>query len=387
MRDHDGLTFPLAEYQRRIEELRERLRERRVHVMLVSDPENITYLTGYQTTGYSFLQVLVVPVKSEPFMVTRLLEDSNIQPRTWVEHSWPYGDTGDAVQTVWHALKENDLTNRNIGYEKNSYFFPAYQQERMLATLYDCQLYDCTGIVEESRIIKSEYEIEVMRQAAASTEAGMKAGLEFTRVGVTENELAGEVCRAMFAAGGEYPAVLPYITSGPRTLIGHATWEGRTLQPGDGVFLEIGGCYRRYHTAMMRTVILGKASSEARDAEAVCVEALAAMKAMAIPGRTAQEVDHAGREALAQHKGRGALVTRTGYAIGIAFAPSWDEGYILSLKPGEQTVLKENMTFHFIPWLMGVDGDKVMGISDTVRVTKDGGESLFSMQPALIEKE
>ena len=74
---------------------------------------------------------------------------------------------------------------------------------------------------------KSAVEIEVMKKAAKATEAGMKAGIDAARAGVTENEIAGEISRAMFDAGGEAPAVMPYVTSGPRTMIGHATWEGR----------------------------------------------------------------------------------------------------------------------------------------------------------------
>ena len=73
------------------------------------------------------------------------------------------------------------------------------------------------------------------------------------------------------------------------------------------------------------------------------------------------------------------LVTRSGYSIGIAFPPSWDEGYILSLNPGDFTALEPGMTFHVIPWMWGVDGDKTVGISDTIRITDDGCESFFTL--------
>jgi Xaa-Pro dipeptidase len=46
-------------------------------------------------------------------------------------------------------------------------------------------------------------------------------------------------------------------------------------------------------------------------------------------------------------------------------------------------VLRENMTFHIIPWLFGLDGDKVMGISETVRVTPTGAERLIDVEPQL----
>ncbi len=383
MRRRDDLTFPVAEYARRLHELRERMVERHLEIVVITDPENITYLTGYQTTGYSYFQALVVPLEDQPFMVSRLLDESNVLARTWVEKTRPYSDTGDAIETLWYALREVHAERRIIGYERNSYFFSAHQQERMRATVRAERFADCFGIVEEGRIVKSEAEIEVMRIAARSTEAGVRAGVAATREGVSENEIAAEVLAAMMRAGGEYPAVMPYITSGPRCAIGHATWEGRVVGRDETVFLEVGGCYRRYHTAMMRTVYVGEPAPALREAEQLVVEALHTMCERMRPGATAAEVDQAARDVLARHSGSGGLITRSGYSIGIAFAPSWDEGYMLSLEPGEHVVLRENMTFHIIPWLFGLDGDKVMGISETVRVTPTGAERLIDVEPQL----
>lgn len=387
MRSRDDLTFSMSEYERRLRELRERMADRRLEVALITDPENLAYLTGYQTTGYSYFQALVVPLEDEPFMVTRLLEESNVHARTWVEKTRPYGDTGDAIETLWQALREIDAEERVIGYERNSYFFPAYQQERMRASVRAERFVDCFGIVEEGRIVKSDDEIEVMRKAARSMDAGVRAGVACVQEGVSENEIAAEVLAAMMRAGGEYPAVVPYIASGPRCTIGHATWEGRVVGRDETVFLEVGGCFRRYHTAMMRTVYVGEPPSALRDAEALVVEAVHAMSEQLRPGVTAAQVDGAARRVLSRHSGEGGLVTRSGYSIGIAFAPSWDEGYMLSLKPGEHTPLRENMTFHLIPWLFGLDGDKVMGISETMRVTVDGGERFSEVEQRLFVAE
>jgi Xaa-Pro dipeptidase len=71
------------------------------------------------------------------------------------------------------------------------------------------------------------------------------------------------------------------------------------------------------------------------------------------------------------------LITRSGYSIGIAFPPSWDEGYIMSLYQGSSDVLEPGMTFHVIPWMWGIDGDKSCGISDTFYITEKGCGSFF----------
>ncbi len=387
MRERDDMTFPFEEYKRRLEELRNRMAERLLDAVIITDPENLLYLTDYKTTGYSFFQALVVPLESEPFMVTRKLEESNVIAMTWVEITRPYSDTEDAIQMLVSSLKEMGLSKKTIGYERNSYFFPAYQQDSLQHTLTDGRLNDCFGIVEEGRITKSAYEIEVMKKAARATELGMKAGIEAARAGVTENEIGAEISAAMFRAGGEPPAVMPYVTSGPRTMIGHATWEGRTVQPGEHVFLEVGGCYRQYHTAMMRTVILGELTDNMAYAQERMKLALQSAKDLMRPGVTVSDVDNLIRNIITVNDEKGVLITRSGYSIGVAFPPSWDEGYILSLAHGNSTVLREGMTFHIIPWVWGVDGNKTCGISDTIRITADGCESFFTLDEDFIVKE
>ena len=381
MRDNPALCFPLAEYHHRLNELRKRMQERLLDAVVISDPENLFYLTGYQTTGYSYFQALVVPLEGEPISITRELEASNMVHRTWVEEARCYTDTGDAIQELFNIIKDLGLEHKYIGYERNSYFFPAYQQDRFHNHMQagEGNLLDCYGIVEEGRICKSAAEIELMRSVAKVTEAGMQAAIEATEVGVTENEIAAAACAAMFSAGGEYPAVLPYITSGPRSMIGHATWEGRTVQAGEHVFLEMAGCIKRYHTAMMRTVLLGEKSPAMQSAEASMLEALDAAHNLIRPGVMVSDVDKCVRDIICRNDVGANLLTRAGYSIGIAFAPSWDEGYIMSLKQGDETVLKPGMTFHLLPWMWGVEGDKTCGISDTILVTETGCESFFTL--------
>lgn len=378
MIQRDDMTFPFCEYERRVEELRMRIAERHLDAVIITDPENIFYLTNYQTTGYSFFQSLVVPVEDEPFMVMRAMEESNVYARSWVEITRPYGDTGDAIQMLVDALREFNLSDKRLGYERNSYYFPAYHQDVIRTTLVDGKLLDCFGIVEQGRVCKSHHEIELMRHAARATEAGMQAGIDACVPGVTENDVAAAISAAMFKAGGEFPAVMPYVTSGPRSMIGHATWEGRELREGEHVFLEVAGCLRRYHTAMMRTVVLGELSDSMHQAQELMKGALDLLHEQAQPGMTVSDVDNLIRTLISSNTLGARLITRSGYSIGIAFPPSWDEGYIVSLKQGDSTILREGMTFHVIPWMWGVDGDKTVGISDTILITEDGCESLFT---------
>src|SRR5699024_10670603 len=150
---------------------------------------------------------------------------------------------------------------------------------------------------------------------------------------------------------------------------------GRTIQPGEHVFLEVGGCFRRYHAAMMRTVVNGELSESMHSAQELMKHALAELRSLMRPGVTVSEVDELTRSIIESNDVGATLVTRAGYSIGIAFPPSWDEGYILSLMEGDPRPLEPGMTFHLIPWMWGVDGNKTVGISDTVRITEDGCQS------------
>ncbi|WP_019201675.1 ectoine hydrolase [Tsukamurella sp. 1534] len=373
------MTFPTAEYERRLNDLRARMEKRQLDAVVITDPENLMYLTDYQTTGYSFFQALVVPLDDEPVMITRAMEESNAIARTWVERTRPYPDTGDAIQELVLTLKQAGLGTKRVGYERNSYFFPAYQQDRVHTSFQHGVLMDCFGIVEEGRATKSDAEIEVMRKAAHAAEAGMAAGLEAAVPGNTENDVAAAISAAMFRAGGEFPSVMPYVASGPRSMIGHATWEGREIKPGEHVFLEVGGCYRRYHAALMRTAVNGDLTDSMYEAQERMKLALSELKSLMGPGMTVSDADSVVRRIITDNTVGARLVTRSGYSIGIAFPPSWDEGYILSLNPGDFTALEPGMTFHVIPWMWGVDGDKTVGISDTIRITENGCESFFTL--------
>ena len=56
MRRRHDMTFAPEEYERRVGELRERMAQRELDAVIITDPENLMYLTDHQTTGYSFFQ-------------------------------------------------------------------------------------------------------------------------------------------------------------------------------------------------------------------------------------------------------------------------------------------------------------------------------------------
>jgi Xaa-Pro dipeptidase len=137
---------------------------------------------------------------------------------------------------------------------------------------------------------------------------------------------------------------------------------------------------------MMRTVVLGELEGSMQRAQEMMKHALREVKALLRPGVTVSDADNLIRNIISDNDIGARLITRSGYSIGIAFPPSWDEGYMLSLKQGDSKVLEEGMTLHISPWMWGVDGTKTVGISDTVYITNRGCESFFSLDEDFIVK-
>lgn len=385
MRHRDDLIFPMAEYKRRLSDLRRRMAERDLAVVITTTPENICYLTGFESPGHYYFNALIVPLEGEPVVVPRRLEDSGYQALTWVEISRPYNDTEDPMMRVKAALEEFGLHYKRIGYEKNCWFFTAAQQDRLFAFCPQATFVDCTGIVEAGRLIKSDHEIDLMRTVAKTTAAGMQAGIEAAAADVTEADIAADIHHAMIKAGSEWPSIQPFIASGERGAIGHATWTKRVVQPEDCVFLEISGCLSRYHAPLMRTVFIGQPDASLNEAEKLVQEAMTASIEAIKPGISAHEVDEIGRQIIGSASFGAQQVSRAGYSVGIGLPPDWGEGHILSLQQDERRVLQPNMTFHLIPWVQ-VPGKGGIGFSETVRVTETGCQPLTNFERKLFVK-
>lgn len=381
------LVFPMGEYERRLRELRVRMDEKDLDVLLTTTPENICYLSGFDSPGHWYFNALLIPREGEPVAVPRLLEDSGYKALTWLEIRRPYDDATEPIVKLSQVLGEFGWLDKRIGFEKNCWFFTASQQEQLFTLCPEADFVDSSGIVEAGRLIKSDYEIDLMRKAARTGEAGMQAGVDAVQAGATDHDVAAEMNHAMIKAGSEWPSIAPFIAVGERGTIGHATWYGSTIGSDDFVMLEIGGCLKRYHAAFMRTVKVGEPDADSRLAERAVLEAFDAQMEAIRPGVTSEFVHAAGARVLQDVAARlgSEQASRSGYSIGIALPPDWGEGQILSIRPGETRTLEKNMTFHLLPWIQ-VPGRAGISFSETIRVTENGAERLTNFPRRLIVK-
>jgi Xaa-Pro aminopeptidase len=189
---------------------------------------------------------------------------------------------------------------------------------------------------------------------------------------------------AAIAAGSEYVGMEPLVSVGVRSGVPHGTWRRRRLEKDEPAFLEMAACHDRYHAALMRSAWVGAVPARAADMAKICQEALQAALNALRPGEPC-EAPHLACQAVIDRAGYTEnFRKRTGYSIGISFAPDWGEGGILSLYTGVKTELKPGMSFH-IPPALRIYGSFTVGVSETVVVTNDGHRVLGSIPRPLLQ--
>ena len=367
--------FASVEYESRIRKVREGMEINGLDVLVIHSPENIYYLSGYQTPGYYWYQALILPLNSEAIFIAPPHEAALIPEFSWVEDSRVYPDTSDWAQVTGEILKDLSLTKSSIGLETKSRFLTVDFYQSIQSLLPDAQLIDGSGIIESCRLIKSASEIEYMRKAADVSSRGMKAGIKAVIEGASELEIAAAVHSELDMAGSEYTGLPAFITSGERSHLVHATWSPKIIDSGDLVFMEIPGSVNRYHAAQSRSVFVGDQTKKLIEANRVATEALETAKGLMKQGVPARSVFEAGSSVINEANIGYKQGRRIAYGIGTAFPPGWDEGDIFSINIDESRPLLSGMCFHLIT-TMRVPGLGAIGCSDTVLVTDDGVETL-----------
>jgi len=367
-----GLAFPRKEYDRRLGAVQKGMASQGVEGLLLFAPANLAYLTGYNTIGYTNYQCLLVTADKKPILVVRLLEGPVAGATSWLDTILTYEDHEDPAIAVRRAVEKAGLLSRPIAVERISAFLNIrdyWHLEEVLGTKFE----DGSGLVENVRVIKSPVELEYMRTAARTTEAGMKAAYEAIQEGKTENDVAAECYRAMVAAGSEFFSSQPILTSGEKSGIAHTTFHRRTLKEGDPVLIEIGGVWNRYTGALMRTAAVGKVSGEVQRMYDACVEALEATLGAIRPGARSEEVQGACQNVIDRRGYESNFRKRVGYSLGIGFAPGWGEGHIMDIKHHDSRELRPGMVFHIVPALRQ-NREYGVGLSETVSVAETGVE-------------
>ncbi len=388
------LDFSRTEYAERLARVRRSMARRGIEVLLLSDPSNMAWLTGYDGWSFYVHQGVVVAGEGEPLWFGREQDVQGALRTVWMDAGVIHGYPDEYVQSPLRhpmerlaaVLAEHGWSGAAIGVELDNYYFSAKAFQVLQARLPRARWHDATGLVNWCRAVKSPREIEYLRRAARIVEAIHARILERVEPGLRKNELVAEIYDAALRGadghGGDYPAIVPLLPSGSDAAAPHLTWDDRPLRAGEATFFEVAGCYRRYHCPLSRTVFLGRPSPTFLDAEKAVLEAMEAGLEQARPGRTCEEVALAFFAVLERHGIH--KTNRTGYSIGLSYPPDWGER-TMSLRRGDRTVLEAGMTFHFMSGLWMADWG--LEITESIVITERGAECLAAVPRRLFVKD
>ena len=388
------LKFSRAEYADRLQKTRRAMEEKGVDLLIVSDPSNMNWLTGYDGWSFYVHQAVIVPPEGEPIFFGRGMDAVGARFTAYLSEDNIIGYADDYVQnTAKHPmdllssiLKDKGWGARRIGVEMDNYWFSARAFAALQAGLPDARFHDTTALVNWQRAVKSGAELDCMRKAGAIVTEMHRRIVEVIEPGMRKNDLVAEIydagIRGTADFGGDYPAIVPLLPSGREAAAAHLTWDDRPLKSGEGTFFEIAGCYNRYHCPLSRTVFLGKPPKVFVEGEKAVLEGMAAGLDAARAGNTCEEFAGAFYSVLAKygiHKDG-----RTGYPIGVSYPPDWGER-TMSLRPGDRTVLQPGMTFHF---MTGLWSDEMgLEITETIAITDGALELLANVPRKLFVKD
>ena len=392
--DVRGPLFSLEEYAQRLEAVRERMDRQGLATLLVVDPANIFYLTGYDAWSFYTPQVLFVPLEGPMLLFLRQMDAQGAFRTSWLPGDQVLGYPERYVHQArihpfdWVAevLRERGLVQRGVrgeaGLEMDAHFFTPRAYHALQRGIPEWTYADSAELVNWVRSVKSEAEIRYLRRAARVTTVSMQAAIDAIEPGVPQNRVAAHISAAQAAgvedAFGDFPAIVPMLPTGRSADTPHLTWSDRVLREGDAMSVELAGVHHRYHVPLARTVALGTPSAELLVLEEAVGAGLQAVLDATAPGVPVSELARVWASALGVYGLE--KPSRLGYSIGIGYPPDWGERTI-SIRAEDGTVLAENMTFHVIcgMWMTGYGYE----LSESIRVTATGVET-FTDFPRLI---
>ncbi|WP_323776793.1 ectoine hydrolase DoeA [Leisingera sp.] len=390
------LYFSRAEYQERLDKTRTEMVRRGLDLLIVTDPSNMNWLTGYDGWSFYVHQCVIIGLEGEPIWYGRG-QDANgalltcyMAPVSIIGYPDHYVQSTERhpMDYLSAQLKDRGLDGGAIGVEMDNYYFTAAAFASLQKHLPNARFADSNALVNWQRAVKSEAELTYMRQAGKIVERMHRRIFEKVEPGMRKCDLVAEIYNAALrydkslGIGGDYPAIVPLLPSGSDAAAPHLTWDDQPMKPGEGTFFEIAGVVHRYHCPLSRTVFLGKPTQTFLDAEQAVLEGMEAGLEMAKAGNTCEDIAKAFFKVLKTYGIE--KDNRTGYPIGVSYPPDWGER-TMSLRPGDTTVLQENMTFHFMTGLWMEDWG--FEITESIRIGANGPECLSNVPRKMLVKD
>ena len=335
-----------------------RLREQLEEPLLVTDPTNVRYLTGFESSNCA---LLVEPGRTRLFTDFRYLELAR--------------EVSD-VEVV--------MTRRNLIGELAETLSGRIAFERVLPYgLYEVlrdgglDLVPTSGKVESLRAVKDENELNALRRACAITDRVYERLTEVPFVGRTELEVSRDLTQFFADEGGEGLAFESIVGAGPTGARPHARAGKRTIAPGELVVIDAGTTVDGYASDYTRTFATGPLDGEAQEAYDTVLAAQQAALDGIRAGVSGVDADALARDVIDGSAFKGALGHGLGHGLGLDVheAPRLSTESSDTLVPGNVVTVEPGI------YLEGRFGIR---IEDDVVVTEDGIENLTGFRKDLV---
>lgn len=369
-----GIPFPKSEYDRRQTEVLEAVERAELDALLITAHSHLQYLTGYDGKGGYFrpFPLILVPGRTPTFVV-REYDEQSVHAYSCIDEIVPYTHQSDFAKVCGEVLSRYGLQNKAIGFELGCWGLAPADLSAIEAQLPGIRIADATRIVPSISAVKSELELEAMRDSMTMTDRAIVTFQNSLKEGITETEVAAAIRDEVERCGGE-GVLLNSLNFGERTKLPHGEPRRHAIRNDEPATVEVGGIRKGYVAGVFRSAVLGhNAGTESLHclAEEVLEAAIAAIK----PGVTAGEVNAAARKVIDRDGRPRVLRNRTGYQTGI----NWSDRGALSLEPEASDILKPGMTLHVLVILYSESGYMV-GTSEQILVT-DRGADIMSSTP------
>lgn len=375
--------FMKTEYDDRLARVRRAMAARGLDALVIGDPANINWLTGYDAWSFYTPQMMLVDMHDGPFWMGREMDagaakfTSYLTEAQIVAYPEPLVQRTDTHPSAFLAdwIRDHGFAAAHIGYESDVYYLSPRALSVLQAGLPDATWHDADLLVNWVRLVKSDAEISMMQMAAKIAERAMQTAWDGARPGVRQCDLMADIVAAQIRGtddyGGDLTAVHPLILAGEAAATAHPMWTDAVLEDGQTIAFELGGCRKRYNVGLARTIHIGTPPQKLQDTAKAVEEGMQAVMDSLHAGAITGDVHAAWQRVLDRYGLE--KKSRIGYSIGVAYAPDWGE-HTLSFRPQETVMVPENAVVHIIlgMWMDGWG----MELSETLHVQKGGCQRL-----------
>lgn len=341
----------------KLKKIREALQVNHVDAFLITSPINRRYVTGFTGTAGT---ALITETDAKFITDFRYTEQAEAQVDGFqvIEHKQLM------IDEIKHQLKEMKV--KRLGFEKD---YVTYSEYEMYRDAFEAELVPISGWIEEIRLIKTDEELAVMKQAAKIADDAFEHIQKYLKPGVKEIEIANELEFFMRRKGATSSSFDTIVASGWRSALPHGVASTKEIASGELVTLDYGALYNGYCSDITRTVALGEIDSKLKEIYDIVLEANERGLREIKPGMTGKEADAVTRNYIAENGYGEKFGHSTGHGLGLEVheAPRLSSRSNQELKPGMVVTVEPGI---YIPGLGGCR------IEDDIVITKSGNERL-----------